>query len=70
MRHPTDSRRAAPVNASFNVLFAEQARPPFALVEGTEGELRAHLVLLAMGFLHPEQTRSASPRGTPRARFT
>ena len=31
------------------------AAPPFAPVEGTAGELRADLVLLAMGFLHPEQ---------------
>jgi glutamate synthase (NADPH/NADH) small chain len=30
-------------------------RPPFAPVAGTEGELQADLVLLAMGFLHPEQ---------------
>jgi glutamate synthase (NADPH/NADH) small chain len=29
--------------------------PPFAPVPGTEGELPAQLVLLAMGFLHPEQ---------------
>jgi len=29
--------------------------PPFAPVEGTEQELPAQLVLLAMGFLHPEQ---------------
>jgi len=29
--------------------------PPFGPVPGTEGELRADLVLLAMGFLHPEQ---------------
>jgi len=29
--------------------------PPFAPVEGTEKELPAQLVLLAMGFLHPEQ---------------
>jgi glutamate synthase (NADPH) small chain len=28
--------------------------PPFKPVRGTEGELRADLVLLAMGFLHPE----------------
>ncbi|MEA2380256.1 MAG: glutamate synthase small chain [Solirubrobacteraceae bacterium] len=28
--------------------------PPFKPVEGTEGELRADLVLLAMGFVHPE----------------
>ena len=30
------------------------AAPPFAPVAGTERELRADLVLLAMGFLHPE----------------
>jgi glutamate synthase (NADPH/NADH) small chain len=29
--------------------------PPFAAVPGTERELPAQLVLLAMGFLHPEQ---------------
>ena len=29
--------------------------PPFAPVEGTERELKADLVLLAMGFVHPEQ---------------
>ncbi|MGI8730281.1 MAG: glutamate synthase subunit beta, partial [Solirubrobacteraceae bacterium] len=29
--------------------------PPFKPVAGTEGELQADLVLLAMGFLHPEQ---------------
>jgi glutamate synthase (NADPH) small chain len=29
--------------------------PPFAPVAGTERELPAQLVLLAMGFLHPEQ---------------
>ena len=29
--------------------------PPFAPLEGTEQELPAQLVLLAMGFLHPEQ---------------
>jgi glutamate synthase (NADPH/NADH) small chain len=28
--------------------------PPFKPMPGTEGELRADLVLLAMGFLHPE----------------
>jgi glutamate synthase (NADPH) small chain len=32
-----------------------QSAPPFAPVEGTERELPAQLVLLAMGFLHPEQ---------------
>jgi glutamate synthase (NADPH) small chain len=31
------------------------AAPPFAPVEGTDGEMQADLVLLAMGFLHPEQ---------------
>ncbi|MEY2515390.1 MAG: glutamate synthase small chain [bacterium] len=30
-------------------------KPPFKPIPGTEGELRADLVLLAMGFLHPEQ---------------
>src|SRR3954451_25437355 len=30
------------------------AAPPFAPVEGTDGEMQADLVLLAMGFLHPE----------------
>jgi glutamate synthase (NADPH) small chain len=29
--------------------------PPFKPVDGTDGEMRADLVLLAMGFLHPEQ---------------
>jgi len=33
---------------------AEEA-PPFGPVEGTELEIKADLVLLAMGFLHPEQ---------------
>jgi glutamate synthase (NADPH) small chain len=32
-----------------------EAQPPFGPVEGTERELGAQLVLLAMGFLHPEQ---------------
>jgi glutamate synthase (NADPH/NADH) small chain len=32
-----------------------QPAPPFAPVPGTEKELPAQLVLLAMGFLHPEQ---------------
>jgi glutamate synthase (NADPH) small chain len=38
-------------------LHAAQAEPapPFAPVAGTEFELQADLVLLAMGFLHPEQ---------------
>ncbi len=32
-----------------------QPQPPFAPIPGTERELPAQLVLLAMGFLHPEQ---------------
>ena len=32
-----------------------EPQPPFKPVPGTEGELKADLVLLAMGFLHPEQ---------------
>ena len=32
-----------------------EAAPPFKPIAGTEGEIRADLVLLAMGFLHPEQ---------------
>ena len=32
------------------------AQPPFEPLAGTERELPAQLVLLAMGFLHPEQT--------------
>ena len=34
---------------------AGRGEPPFAPVRGTERELQAELVLLAMGFLHPEQ---------------
>ncbi len=47
--------------------------PPFAPVEGTERELPAQLVLLAMGFLHPEQGLldqlgvEKDPRGNVRA---
>ena len=39
------------------VLHAARAAdaPPFGPVEGTEFEIKADLVLLAMGFLHPEQ---------------
>ena len=38
------------------LVVAEAApEPPFAPIEGTERELPAQLVLLAMGFLHPEQ---------------
>jgi glutamate synthase (NADPH) small chain len=40
--------------AALHVAQAESA-PPFGPVPGTERELKAQLVLLAMGFLHPEQ---------------
>src|SRR3981081_1861498 len=40
--------------AALHIAEAE-AVPPFAPVAGTERELPAQLVLLAMGFLHPEQ---------------
>jgi len=39
--------------AALHVAQAEKA-PPFGPVAGTERELKAQLVLLAMGFLHPE----------------
>ncbi len=44
-------------NGRVAALHIAQARPepPFAPVAGTERELKAQLVLLAMGFLHPEQ---------------
>jgi glutamate synthase (NADPH/NADH) small chain len=44
-------------NGGVNALRVAQAepQPPFAPVPGTERELPAQLVLLAMGFLHPEQ---------------
>jgi glutamate synthase (NADPH) small chain len=40
--------------AALHIAQAESA-PPFAPVPGSERELPAQLVLLAMGFLHPEQ---------------
>jgi glutamate synthase (NADPH/NADH) small chain len=40
--------------AALHIAQAEPA-PPFAPVPGSERELPAQLVLLAMGFLHPEQ---------------
>ena len=42
--------------------------PPFAPVEGTERELQADLVLLAMGFLHPEPELLEGARRRPRTR--
>jgi glutamate synthase (NADPH/NADH) small chain len=50
-----------------------EAAPPFGPVEGTEGVLDADLVLLAMGFLHPEPTileqleLDRDPRGNAKA---
>ena len=51
-----------------------QAAPPFGPVEGTDGVLDADLVLLAMGFLHPEHAGAVDqlqvekdPRGNVRA---
>jgi glutamate synthase (NADPH) small chain len=41
--------------AALHVAQAEP-QPPFAPIAGTERELPAQLVLLAMGFLHPEQS--------------
>ena len=40
--------------AALHIAQAE-SQPPFAAVAGTEREIPAQLVLLAMGFLHPEQ---------------
>jgi glutamate synthase (NADPH/NADH) small chain len=40
-----------------------EAAPPFKPVEGTGGELRADLVLLAMGFLHPEHDGAVDQLG-------
>ena len=39
---------------TLRVARADEA-PPFGPVEGTDFEIKADLVLLAMGFLHPEQ---------------
>jgi glutamate synthase (NADPH/NADH) small chain len=51
-----------------------QSAPPFGPVEGTDGVLDADLVLLAMGFLHPEHAGAVDqlqvekdPRGNVRA---
>ena len=40
-----------------------QSAPPFAPVEGTERELRADLVLLAMGFVHPQHEGAVDQLG-------
>jgi glutamate synthase (NADPH/NADH) small chain len=58
--------------AALHIAGAESA-PPFAPVPGTERELPAQLVLLAMGFLHPEQSLldqlgvEKDPRGNVKA---
>jgi glutamate synthase (NADPH) small chain len=58
--------------AALHIAQAEPA-PPFAAVPGTERELPAQLVLLAMGFLHPEQSLldqfgvEKDPRGNVKA---
>jgi glutamate synthase (NADPH) small chain len=54
-------------------LAAAEPAPPFAAIEGSERELPAQLVLLAMGFLHPEQSLleelgvERDPRGNVKA---
>ena len=59
--------------AALHIARAEPA-PPFGPVAGTERELPAQLVLLAMGFLHPEQGLldqlgvEKDPRGNVKAR--
>jgi glutamate synthase (NADPH/NADH) small chain len=55
------------------VIAQAQDGPPFAPLAGTERELPAQLVLLAMGFLHPEQSLldqlgvEKDPRGNVKA---
>jgi glutamate synthase (NADPH/NADH) small chain len=52
----TTEFRAGPDGAVGSLRIAQAAaEPPFAAVPGTERELPAQLVLLAMGFLGPEQ---------------
>ncbi len=53
----TTTRFSGDADGRVTALHVAQAQdaPPFAPVEGTERELPAQLVLLAMGFLHPEQ---------------
>jgi len=74
---PTTGSAGAPGQASDRVRTLHYAQsepaPPFKPVPGTEGELRADLVLLAMGFLHPEQDLldalgvEKDPRGNAKA---
>jgi glutamate synthase (NADPH/NADH) small chain len=53
----TTTRFSGDADGGVAALHVAQAQPapPFAPVDGTERELPAQLVLLAMGFLHPEQ---------------
>jgi glutamate synthase (NADPH/NADH) small chain len=53
----TTTRFAGDASGAVSALEIAQARaePPFESIAGTEHELPAQLVLLAMGFLHPEQ---------------
>jgi glutamate synthase (NADPH/NADH) small chain len=53
----TTARFSGDANGNVAALHIAQAEsvPPFAAMPGTERELPAQLVLLAMGFLHPEQ---------------
>jgi glutamate synthase (NADPH/NADH) small chain len=53
----TTTRFAGDGNGALAALHIAQAEPapPFAPVPGSDRELPAQLVLLAMGFLHPEQ---------------
>ena len=67
-----DALRGQRTAWSAPALRAGRAAPPFAPVEGTEGVLEADLVLLAMGFLHPQhegvRRRSAGREGPARQR--
>jgi glutamate synthase (NADPH/NADH) small chain len=53
----TTARFAGDEHGNVSALHISEAEPapPFAAVPGTEREIPAQLVLLAMGFLHPEQ---------------
>ncbi len=71
----TTTRLSAGADGGVAALHIAQAEPapPFGPVAGTERELPAQLVLLAMGFLHPEQGLldrlgvEKDPRGNVRA---
>jgi glutamate synthase (NADPH/NADH) small chain len=71
----TTTRFADDGNGGLSALHIAEAQPapPFAPVPGSDRELPAQLVLLAMGFLHPEQTLldqlgvEKDPRGNVKA---